>query len=259
MKFLDGLMAQFEVIHALCLRETRTRFGQHRMGFMWALIEPTLFILSFYLVFKVAGREAPVGMTLFSFVATGVIPFLIFTNTVTQVSQAINANKALLFYPQVNPLDVVLARVFLEFVTHIGVFIILMGGESLYLQQWTISDPLLIAFGFLLASLLGGGLGLIFCGLGQFSNAIDRAQGTLMRPFFWVSGIFFTAAGLPPAVRESLLYNPTLQVAELIRAGYFERYDDRYADCGYILMWSVALLIVGLALERVVRRKIEVA
>lgn len=258
MKSFDALMGQFEVVHALAIRETRTRFGAHKLGYLWALVEPTLFILTFYLLFSIADREAPVGMTLFSFIATGVIPYLIFTKTLAQVAESINGNKALLFYPQVNPLDVVLARVYLEFSTYVGVFLILMGVEALYLQRLVIDDPLLVVISFLLSSLLGAGLGLVFCGLAQFSKAVDRARGPLMRPFFWISGIFFVATGVPPEARQHLLLNPVLHLTELSRAGWFERYDGTYADPTYVVIWAMAFLVLGLTLERVVRRQIEV-
>ena len=44
MSFLYGLVRQGEVVHAVLLLETRTRFGAYSLGYLWALIEPTLFI-----------------------------------------------------------------------------------------------------------------------------------------------------------------------------------------------------------------------
>ena len=137
MKGFDALMGTFEVVHALALRETRTRFGAHKLGYLWALVEPTLMILTFYILFALASRAAPTGMTLFSFIATGIIPYLLFANTVKRVAEAINGNKALLFYPQVNPIDLVIARVFLEFTTYVGVFLVLMGCCSGKLMTWS--------------------------------------------------------------------------------------------------------------------------
>ena len=79
-----------------------------------------------------------------------------------------------------------------------------------------------------------------------------------MRPFFWVSGIFFTAAGLPPGARQHMLLNPVLHVTEMVRAGWFEQYDASYANPLYVVQWGVCFLLAGLAIERVVRRRIEV-
>lgn len=117
---------------------------------------------------------------------------------------------------------------------------------------------MLIVLGLVLACLLGGSLGLVFCGLGQLSNFSDRARGPLMRPFFWVSGIFFTAQDLPLLYRDKALYNPVLHVVELVRAGWFPGYQDVYADIPYVLLWILGLSFVGLSLETFTRRKIQV-
>ena len=40
-----ALQTQVRVIQALIIRETRTRFGEARLGYGWALLEPVLHIL----------------------------------------------------------------------------------------------------------------------------------------------------------------------------------------------------------------------
>ncbi len=251
-------MGQFNVINALVLRETRTRFGRHQLGYAWALLEPALMILTFLGMFAVADRKPTGGMDNFGLLATGIIPYLLFTKSTVQVSQAIHGNKGLLFYPQVKPLDVVFARITLEFCTYVGVFLLLMGANVLFRQEVTMSDPMLIVIGFGLASGLGAGLGLVFMGLGQLSNVADRTRGPLMRPFFWVSGLFFTAHSLPEKYRELVLYNPVIHITELVRAGWYPNYQDQYFDVPYVLVWILGLLFVGLVLETITRRKIEV-
>ena len=253
-----AIMGQFNVINALVLRETRTRFGRHQLGYAWALVEPALMILTFYILFSVGNRTAPPGMDILGFLSTGIVPYLAFTKCTTQVSQAINGNRGLLFYPQVKPLDVVFARVSLEFATYFAVFVLLMSINVLTRQELTIADPLLIVVGFVLACLFGASLGLIFMGLGQLSPVADRARGPLMRPFFWVSGIFFTADSLPEKYLDSALYNPVLHIVELVRAGWYPTYSDTHASITYVALWIIGLALVGLTLEVITRRKIEV-
>src|SRR5205085_8269171 len=50
---------QARVIHALIIRETRTRFGESKLGYGWALLEPVLHILMLSLVFAVMMRGRP--------------------------------------------------------------------------------------------------------------------------------------------------------------------------------------------------------
>ena len=256
-KFFRGLALQAEVVHALVLRETRTRFGAHQLGYVWALAEPILSILTFFVLFRVLKRGAPEGMDLFSFVATGLVPYTLFSSSANRVAEAINGNQALLYYPQVRPLDLVIARSVLEAATHGAVFLVLLGVHALWIQELEIDNILLTLLGFILAGALGTSLGVVFCFLGQLSNAVERARGPMMRPLFWISGIFFTAASLPDQVRDVMLWNPVLHITELVRDGWFVSYSSDHLQVAYVCMWILALGTAGLLLERLVRKRIE--
>lgn len=255
---LSGLWLQVEVVHALVLRETRTRFGDHKLGYLWALLEPILIIFTLYGLFHLAGRATPPGMDIFGFIATGLVPYHLFAASARQVAESINGNRALLYYPPVQPIDLALARAVLEAATYLTVFVVLMGGHALVLQNLEIDDLLTVLCGFALASLLGASMGLVFCCLGQISNAVDRARGPLLRPLFWISGIFFTAESLPGHIRGPALLNPVFHCVELVRAGWYPTYGAQHADAGYVLAWIGVLAVIGLLLERVIRRRIEV-
>jgi capsular polysaccharide transport system permease protein len=198
-------------------------------------------------------------MDLFSFIATGVVPYTLFSSSVRRVAEAINGNKSLLYYPQVRPIDLVMARSALEAATFSAVFLLLLGGRALYVQELQVESPLHVIAGMATASLLGTGFGMIFCALGQIAPSVDRARGPLMRPRFWISGIFFTAEMVPEAMRDVALANPVLHATELVRAGWFHDYSARHVELGYVAAWLLALLFAGLLLERAVRRKIEMA
>lgn len=255
-RFGRGLAQQLEVVHAIVLREIRTRFGAQKLGYLWALLEPTIVILTFYWLFRITGRRHPEGMDLFSFIATGVVPYTLFSSSVSRVGEAINGNKSLLYYPQVRPLDLVMARSALEAATFAAVFLLILGGRALYAQELDIESPLHVIGGMAMASLLGTGVGMIFCALGQIAPSVERARGPMMRPLFWMSGIFFTVGMLPEAVRAAMLVNPVLHATEMVRDGWFHSYTG-HQSATYGFTWILALLFTGLILERAVRRKIE--
>jgi tetratricopeptide (TPR) repeat protein len=77
-----ALLTQCRVVHALIIRETRTRFGDSTLGYGWALIEPLLHILMLSLVFAVLmhGRP-PIGTQFFIFYYTGIIPYHLFVHS----------------------------------------------------------------------------------------------------------------------------------------------------------------------------------
>lgn len=255
----QGALTQLHVVHALALRETRTRFGAHHLGYIWALLEPLFWIGTFWGLFTLAGREAPNGMPIVAFLATGVLPYEVAMKTADRCGNAVSGNRALLFYPQVQPIDLVLARGVLEGATYGAIFLVILGTEALVSQRFEIHDPLLVAAGLGLGALFGTALGLVLCALSVLSNVVERLKGPLFRPLFWMSGLFFTAESVPSNVRDVLLYNPILHCVELVRDGFFPSYTAHHVDIGYVLVWIVALAFIGLTLERVVRRKVEVS
>ena len=109
---------EVRVVQALALRETRTRFGANQLGYLWALLEPLFWIGTFWGLFRVVDRHAPNGMEIIPFLATGIVPYHLVMKTAEKGSQAINGNKALLFYPQVQTLDLIFARGALELATY---------------------------------------------------------------------------------------------------------------------------------------------
>jgi capsular polysaccharide transport system permease protein len=255
---LRGAEVQLRVIGALALRETRTRFGGHVLGYAWALAEPLFWIATFYGLFYLVDRTAPERLDIVPFLATGIVPYELVMKTQDRDSNAIAGNKALLFYPQVQPLDLVYARVALELATYTLILAIILGTNALVDGTLDIASiPLLVA-GLALSAALGGALGLVLCSLQLMFPTVERMKGPLMRPLFWVSGIFFTAHMMPSRLRDVILWNPVLHCVEMVRAGWFVGYRADHVQPGYVLGWIVALLFVGLTLERSVRHRIEV-
>lgn len=259
MRRSNALVGQLEVVVALMLREIQTRFGAARLGYLWAVIEPVLWIATFWALFQLVGRTTPDDMEMSMFLATGLIPYMLFRKSADRAAHAVDANKGLLFYPQVRPLDLVIARTLLEVATLTVVFALLATASFLYIGDYVVDDWLTFLFGFALAGALGASLGLVLSALGVFFPVVERIQGPVMRPLFWVSGILFTANGLPSVAREVVLYNPVLHAVEITRTGWFREYHSLYSSAAYPLAWIVSLTFFGLALERVARRRLEVA
>jgi capsular polysaccharide transport system permease protein len=256
---MRGLMTQLQVMHGLLLREMKTRFGEHHWGYAWALIGPAMWVGTFIVLYFLLGRLAPPGMSVVAFLVTGIITFQLFRETSTQSLHAISGNKGLLFYPQVRPLDLVVARALLEGATHLVVFALLMSGAALFEGKLRIAGALTTLMGLGLALGLGVGFGLVLCGLSTFSSTVERLHGPLMRPLFWLSAVFYPVEFVPTTFQNLLLWNPVVHAIELVRTGWFPGYHSRHINPWYPAAWILVLLFFGLSLERVARRRLQLS
>jgi capsular polysaccharide transport system permease protein len=257
MSLLRGWVIQRRVVHALMMREVRTRFGRNRLGYLWAFAEPLFWVATFAGVRILMGASPPAGMDMVSFLATGIITFILFRTTVNHCMASILGNKPLLFYPQVRPLDIALARSLLEGATLVAVFVGILFANGLYQGELYVDNAVGVIGALLLTWLLGVGMGLFFMGLSVYSAAIERIVPLLMRPLFFISGLFFTADELPADLREILLYNPVLHTIEMVRDGWFREFHSGYFEVGYVVGWILLFGYLGLLLERFARRRME--
>lgn len=251
-----GLKVQCRVIWALMLREVKTRYGKSKLGYIWALLEPAIMVGVFWTIFSIRGRELH-GMSVPIFLLTGAIPWLMFSHIAMRGISAVEGNKALLTYPQVTPLDLILARSLLEAATLSFSFLCLLGLVALAGFPAHINDlgPVLAAFGTLV--LLAFGLSTVLASLSRYLPSLEKALGVVMRALFFTSGIFFVVGFFPLWVQDILLFNPVLHVTETIRGGFFAQYTPTRATLAYPLSWAMPLIVVGLLLERHTRRKID--
>ena len=254
---MRGSLTQLQVVYALLLRETKTRFGRNQLGYLWAVGQPVAYIAMFAGLYFLIGRLVPPGMSVIAFLTTGFVPFSLFRETANRCVSAIGSNKGLLFYPQVRPLDLVLARAVLESATHVVVMAVLLGGMALYDGLPRIESLLEVLAGLGLASALSFSLGLLCCGLNVYSPSIERLFPIVTRVFFWTSALFHPLESLPRKVRDIFLLNPLTHAIELVRDGWFPGYGARHVDVWYPMAWVLILLFFGLSLERTARRRLE--
>jgi len=255
---LEAIRLQIRVIGALILRETRTRFGSSRLGYIWALVEPIVHIAVLSVVYMVFMRRNPVGTSLALFFVTGVIPFFLYDKTAHRLSGAINANKALLHLALVKNVDVILARALLELATLLIVLLLLM--TSLYALGQMVNvqfDPLIMAQAILLLWMLGLGIGAINAVLNTLIKSWDTVFKMLTRPLYLLSGVFFMVERVPPPFGTYLRYNPLVHGIELFRSAFFPGYGRYVIDLPYLMTWSVGALVVGFALERIFRKQLS--
>ena len=249
-----AIKRMLNVMHAVILRDIRSRFFNHGLGFLIPPMMPVAHVLILLAIYTVTGREAIFGDDLFLFFATGLVPSLTFTYISRFMTASLISNKGMLAFPVVHLLDIVLARCFLEIVgiiiSIVVMFIILTSiGSDPYPR---FADQALLAM--LSTALVSIGMGIIVSVI------------TAIFPFF---GMFYSlsmvivylSAGGPiylHAYPAQLIYicsfNPIFHAVEWMRSAYYLGYPAQELDKMYLLGWGMISLAIGLLMERYLKR-----
>ena len=240
------------VVTALILRETKTRFGRSKAGYLWAVIEPMVYVAFFVAIRDALSSAIPFGEDIVLFMVGGLLTFRVFIAIAGGMMGAISSNKALLAYPPVKPTDVILARFILETITMLFVMAVFFFGLSLVTEKAIIPNHENFVAGIAVTVLLGAGVGTFNAVLAALWTTWVNVFGLLRLPLFIMSGIFYVPNGMPLEAQAILWWNPVLHCVEWLRTGTYLTYDPMLS-MSYVLGVAVVLLVVGLTLERVYR------
>ena len=254
----QALATQGRVIHALMLREIKARFGRLKLGYFWAFFEPVMFVVILAVIFNVIGRDSPGGMPLTLFLATGIMGFIFFRGGFQFTMMSIRQNRALLTFPQVTPFELVIARAALEFVTLFIVFVMLFSAYAFVTNQSIpVEDPLRVFGALIVMHLIGFGSGVMCSALVIVYPSIQELAGAfILRPSFFISGVFFTADMMPEEVRYWALFNPVLHGMETLRSGFFPGFESEYAVPVYPVVFALVVVFLGFLVLRAFRARI---
>jgi capsular polysaccharide transport system permease protein len=246
-----SLQVTIAVWHALFMREALARISGRRAGWLWLLLEPVVQISVLALVLSSFRGRSVDGTDFALFLAIGVLGYKFFQHAAQRSASAITANRGLLSYRQVKPVDTVVVRAMLEGVINLFVALALAFLAALLGHDVLPHDPWTVVQACCLLWLLGVGVGLVLSVGGTLVPEIEKVVGFVFLPLYFASGVMFSPAMFPPAVQAWLLYNPILHGIELARSAFFPGYHVvQGISLGYLAGCAIAFLLLGLALHR---------
>jgi len=246
------------VLLALVLREMRTRLSIKRFGAFWILFEPfahvsILLLISVY----IRGKHIP-GIEAAVFLASGIIPFLLFRNIYFKGMEAIASNRALFSYKQIKPLDTILSRAVVEVIISACLYVLMMFFLGFF---WNYDVGIVAPLGWggtmVVGILLSFGIGLNLCVLAELFPDIKYFIRLMFFPMYLLSGVIFPIWILPPEILGWLLWNPYLHIIDILRQHVFENYPFvPGVEITYPLKIALVLLFSGLMLLRLKRDRL---
>ncbi|MGD9478983.1 ABC transporter permease [Shinella sp. G-2] len=242
---------------AVILRDMRSRFFNHGLGFLVVSLWPLAHMIILIGVYAVMGRKAPYGDSLSVFIATGLIPTLAFSYVARFMSISLLINRTMLSFPIVTVTDIMMARAFLETIaaalTLLFMFVILIAaGENPFPV-----DPFEAVYAYLATILLAVGCGFVAGVITMFLPLFATIFGLSMIIVYMASGTLFVTASLPEPIAYAFSWNPAFHAVEWMRLAYYPGYSDKWLDKTYLISYGAVSLCIGLLLERMLRMKMR--
>jgi capsular polysaccharide transport system permease protein len=249
----SSLQIMGDTVHALLMRELKTRFGSSKLGYFWAIAEPVAQASIIAVLFTLIGRSSLAGVPVALFMISGIMPFKVFTKSLTQLSVGIQSNTALFAYRQVSPIDPLITRLIIEIATFFIVYIIILSAMFwLGFDVWP-QDLLALISASLLLIFLAVGLALCIAAAQLYWKDINKIVAMVMRPMFFVSGIFFCATMIPQQYWYLFTWNPIFHAIELSRDAFFVSYETPVGSWLYLGLLTLGFNVLGLMLYRINR------
>jgi len=243
------------VVFAMVLREMQTRFSSRRLGGVWTLLEPILHLVLMMVIYTYIRSKNMPGMDLPVFLLFGVLPFLLFKNISLNMMDALEANRALFAYRQIQVVDAWIARFMVHFCISASV-LLLVGFVMAFWGNYdlTIDAPLEWGLTWLVGLSLAFGLGMIYCTLAEVMPESKSIIRLAYFPLYLLSGAIFPVWHLPASVLDWMALNPLLHVIELLRVNVSAAYPRiPQISLLYPAVWAAACIFIGLGLYRVRR------
>ncbi|MCI2399801.1 ABC transporter permease [Aliiroseovarius subalbicans] len=235
-------------ILALMLREMSSTYGRSVAGYFWALAEPVGGIAMMTILFSLALTAPALGDNFPLYYASGFLPFILYSELANKAGQSVRFSKPLLFYPGVTYIDAILARVTLNALTQIMVFVIVVATIIVGFQIDVILDVPAIATAFAMALALALGIGTLNCYLNWRLPSWERIWVIINRPLFLMSCVFFNFETVPQPFQDYLWFNPLIHVVGQMRRGIYATYDAEYVSLSYCFGLAGLCLLFGLLL-----------
>jgi capsular polysaccharide transport system permease protein len=234
--FWEQLRIQVRVIWALIMREMITRFGREGLGVLWMMAEPAMFVVGVMVIFS--HTETTAKYSVAEYLAVSYPTLLFWRNATSRMTKAIEANRTLLHHKPIRPIDILYARIILEFAGATASFLVLYAVLVVVGICQLPADLLTMILGYFLVLWFSFNFVITMAALSELSEAIERISHVILYLMIPFSGVFIPTHILPSRIAELLTYFPLIDAVEYFHHGY---YGDRMSTL-YYLGYTVAVL-----------------
>lgn len=245
--FLRKLTANRNLLKNLIIRDLKQRYVGSVGGFIWSFVHPLVLLVCYTFVFSVILRlrlDPRVGTESFAmFLFCGILPWLMFQDTVVRSCGAITDNASLIT-KTVIPAEVLPIAITLSNLVHhlIGLAIMVAALGFFHGIHWSafwvlLYLPILI--------MLAQGLGWLVASLNVFFRDTSQVINVLMIFWFWFTPVFYSADMIPDSFRLIVAVNPMATVVTGYRNALLQHSRPDGEHILILLVWTLVAFLIG--------------
>jgi lipopolysaccharide transport system permease protein len=234
-----------ELFLVLVWRDLKVRYKQTALGIAWAILQPLLMTLVFAIFFGIVMRvPADGGVPYPLFACSGLLAWLLFTQTVVAGSQSLSGNSYLInkvYFPRlILPLANVCVRL-VDFAAASVVLVALMCIYGVVPNRTILLAPLLILQLAILAFALSAWLAVLQLKYRDVGSLLP----VVMQIWMFVSPVVYPASLISTSWRRLYFLNPLAGIIENLRASLLGQPLDSNA---FFLSMLVTLVLTTISL-----------
>ena len=244
-------------------RNITTQFKQTILGPLWYLIQPTMTVIMYMVVFGGIAQISTDGLPQPLFYLSGICLWQYFTDCLTKTSSTFTANAGIfgkVYFPRmIVPISTVISNL-LRFAIQLGLFLIvyavymifgLQGYEHVHTNWYVLLLPLLVV---MLAG-LALGFGILFSSMTTKYRDMSLLLDYFVRLWMYATPVIYPLSTITNAkLRLVMSLNPLTGIVEAFKYGMLGAGEFSWWMLGYSFAFMVVLLGVGVVIFNRVQR-----
>lgn len=235
------LFAHRDLLYFLTLRDLKLRYKQTLLGATWAVLQPLLTMVVFTVLFGRLAHIPSEGLPYPIFVYAGLVPWTFFNSAVTNSSNSLVGNSALItkvYFPRLVIPGAAVGAGLVDFAIS-GVILAAMMLFYRVSASWNLlMVPILVT----LTAVVALAVGLWMSALNVKYRDVRYALPFVLQIWMYLTPVIYPVNFLPRRFRWALAFNPLSGIIEGYRSALFGRPLDWYG-LGLAAIITMAVLV----------------
>lgn len=233
-------------------RGLRQKYAGSVLGYAWSLLEPAMFIATYFLLLKIFHRSYPKYPL---FIGSAILPWQWFAQTVTSSTSALRKNSKLItsiaLPREIYPLAEVSVRA-VEFVLSLPIIIVVAWLYRARPDHYVVLLPVALTLELLMCS----GMALLMSSLNTIFRDIEQGIGIAIRLLFYLTPVLYPLSKISRQLARVEAYNPMVGIMQVNRCIWFPQYWTGYRPLVLSAIGAFAILICGFSVFARVERAV---